>query len=117
LPLAETVANPPGCCHPCQQPSCICKPTFDFDKRELLRPLTLNRDGSQAKIPVVPAGFYHKISADPISHLMSALLRPFTMTNGPGGMSGLVATPPGLRRGSQFATARRRRRQALRPVL
>ncbi|MDH3717758.1 MAG: hypothetical protein OES79_06510, partial [Planctomycetota bacterium] len=110
LPPAETVANPPSCCNACAQPSCICKPQFDFDKRELLRPLTLNRDGSQAEISVVPAGFYHKISADHMSNSMSALLRPFTMTNGPGGISGLVATPPGLRRGSQFAAARSRRR-------
>ncbi|NIL97184.1 MAG: hypothetical protein GTO53_06400 [Planctomycetales bacterium] len=44
---------------------------------------------------------------------MSALLRPFTMANGPDGVG---AIPPGLRRGSQFAAARTRRR-CIPPIL
>jgi hypothetical protein len=117
LPPNQTSANPSDSCCVCQQPACICKP--QFDKRELLRPLTLTRDGGHAEISVIPEGFHHKASADHMSNSWSALVRPFTMTNGPGGFSGVAASPPGLRRGTQFADARKRFRcvpALLRPV-
>ncbi len=99
----QPVRLPPAGCAVCQQARCMCPPRLDAG--DILRPLTLKRDGGQADISLVPDGFYHKVSRDHLSHSLSALLRPLTMTNGLGGM---VATPPGLRRGTAYADARKR---------
>ncbi|HUS40103.1 MAG TPA: transporter [Pirellulales bacterium] len=112
-PHQAVETNAPDGCN-CEPGGCTCSlipkiPNLPSEK-DLLRPFTLTKDGSNREVRFIPESLPHKLSDEHLSNSASALMRPFTMTNSGPGADEKSAVAPGLRRGKEFAQARHRRR-------